>query len=135
MQYGPPSIHCGHIVQNISDRRNLASQVFQRASFIGKYGSKLWGRFPSLQDFDERRGGVGGRLDSVRTLPREALVETTSVSGTASGSLKTAVVEISAAGPGIDLTEVYWIRTGGLEGSEKIRTRVSHEKKRRVGVA
>ena len=55
------------------------------------------GVFPSLPDFDERRGSFGGRLGSVRTFPREGIVEIISVSGTASESLKAAVMEISAA--------------------------------------
>ena len=49
-------------------------------------------------------GSFGGRLDSVKTLPREVMVEMASVSGTVSGSSEAAVMEVSAAfesGPGI----------------------------------
>ena len=49
-------------------------------------------------------GSFGGRLDCVKTLPREAIVEMASVSGTASGSSEVVVMEVSAAfepGPGI----------------------------------
>jgi hypothetical protein len=49
-------------------------------------------------------GSFGGRLDSVKTLPREAMVEMACVSGTASGRSEVAVMEVSAVldpGPGI----------------------------------
>ena len=49
-------------------------------------------------------GSFGGSLDSVKTLPREAIVEMACVSGIASGSSEMAVVEVSAflePGPGI----------------------------------
>ena len=49
-------------------------------------------------------GSFGGRLDSVKTLPREAIVEIASVSEIASESSEVAVMEVSATfepGPGI----------------------------------
>ena len=49
-------------------------------------------------------GSFGGRLDSVKILLREAIVEIACVRGTASGSSEAAVMEVSAAfepGPGI----------------------------------
>ena len=49
-------------------------------------------------------GSLGGSLDSVKILPREAIVEIAWVNGTASGSPEVVVMEVSAAfesGPGI----------------------------------
>ena len=49
-------------------------------------------------------GSFGGSLDSVKTLPLEAMVEIAWVNGTASGSPVAVVMEVSAAfepGPGI----------------------------------
>ena len=49
-------------------------------------------------------GSFGGRLDSVKSLPREATVEIAWVSGMASGISEAAAMEVSAAfepGPGI----------------------------------
>jgi len=49
-------------------------------------------------------GSFGGRLDSVKIFPREAIVEIACVSETASGSSGAGVIEVSAVfepGPGI----------------------------------
>ena len=42
-------------------------------------------------------GSFGGGLDSVKILPREAMVEIAWVNGTASGSSDAAAMEVSAA--------------------------------------
>ena len=49
-------------------------------------------------------GSFGGRFDSVKIFPREAMVEMACVNETASGSSGAGVMEVSAAfepGPGI----------------------------------
>ena len=49
-------------------------------------------------------GSFGGRLDSLKIFPREAITEMACVSGTASGSSEAGVTEVSAGfepGPGI----------------------------------
>ena len=49
-------------------------------------------------------GSFGGRLESVKILPRDTTVEIACVNGTASGSSEAVVIEVSAVfelGPGI----------------------------------
>lgn len=49
-------------------------------------------------------GSFGGRADSVKILPREAMIEMACVSETASGSSEVGVMEVSVVfepGPGI----------------------------------
>jgi len=64
-------------------------------------------------------GSFGGRLDSEKSLPREAIVEMAWVSGTASGGSEVAVMEVFAVfepGPGI------WLDRNGLyQGGCEVR--------------
>ena len=70
-------------------------------------------------------GSFGGRLDSVKTLPREAIVEIASVSETAPGSSEVVVMEVSAGfepGPGIWLDRKGYVSgPGGRFGAVRKR--------------